>query len=633
MPPDASLLPPDTRLELLAPARDLECGLTAIRCGADAVYIGAPRFGAREGAGNSLEDIAALIGLAHKYWARVYVTLNTLLYDREIPMARGLAVELHDIGADGLIIQDVGLLECDLPPIPLIASTQMHNHTPERVSFLQEVGFHRAILARELDIETIREIRRTAPRIELECFVHGALCVSYSGQCTLSYALGGRSGNRGQCAQPCRKPYTLVTESGRVLARNRHLLSLRDLNLSDHLGDLIRAGISSFKIEGRLKDKAYVANVVGYYRARLDAVMAEMGLRRSSSGRSVLDFTPDPHRTFNRSYTTYFLNGRTAPVASHETPKMIGPRVGRVTAVKGKSVQIQLEPNVVLAPADGLCFFDRNGDLRGTLVNGAQGNTVTPDKMDSLEKGIVLHRNHDHRFLARLRNTRAERRIGVDLTLRETPEGLLLCAEDEDGIRAEAPLPDTPEPARNAEQALAGIEKQLGKTGETEFTCTGLHVELRSVPFLAVSALNGLRREVLERLAAVRADRRPVKNRNVRRNTVPYPDRELSTLGNVLNRQAEAFLRRHGVIRMESAAESGLSMQGRKVMTTRYCLREELGLCPRKTGTAAGQPMHSASLFLIDGEGHRLEIRFLCDQCGMEIFLTGKVLNTQPEVS
>jgi len=265
------------RTELLAPARDLTCGVAAIDCGADAVYIGAPRFGAREDAGNAVEDIAALVAHAHAYWARVYATVNTILFDDEVHQARDLIWRLHEIGVDGIIIQDVGLLECDLPPIPLIASTQMHNNSPERVAFLDQVGFQRAILARELDLNQIRAIRR-ATGIGLECFVHGALCVSYSGQCYLSYALGGRSGNRGQCAQPCRKPCMLVDADGKVLARNRHLLSLRDLNLSEHLRELIEAGVCCFKIEGRLKDRLYVANVVASYRARLDEVLAEMGL-------------------------------------------------------------------------------------------------------------------------------------------------------------------------------------------------------------------------------------------------------------------------------------------------------------------------------------------------------------------
>jgi collagenase-like PrtC family protease len=313
-------------IELLAPAKDLDTGLAAINCGADAVYIGAAQFGAREAAANSLEDLEALVAHAHKYWARVYVTVNTLLRNDELPEAVRLIHRLHAAGVDALIIQDAGLLECDLPPLPLIASTQMHNHTPERVAFLEKVGFQRVILARELSLEQIRAIRAQTT-LELECFVHGALCVSYSGQCYLSYAIGGRSGNRGQCAQPCRRRYSLVDSRGQTLASDRYLLSLRDLNLSADLKDLLEAGVSSFKIEGRLKDIHYVMNVVSYYRQQLDAILAGKGLQKSSSGRSQVGFTPDLAKTFNRGFTTYFLKGRDAAMHDHAAPKFTGAAV------------------------------------------------------------------------------------------------------------------------------------------------------------------------------------------------------------------------------------------------------------------------------------------------------------------
>ena len=299
-------------LELLAPAKDLECGQAAIDCGADAVYVGASRFGAREAAGNTIADIEKLAAYAHRMWARVYATVNTLLRDDELAEAERLCRQLHQAGVDGLIIQDVGLLECDLPPLPLIASTQMHNHSAERVAFWEKVGFSRAILARELDLDQIRAIR-TATSIELEAFIHGALCVSMSGQCNLSYALGGRSGNRGQCAQPCRRLYCLQDVAGATLVRDKHLLSLRDLNLTAELRELIEVGVTSFKIEGRLKNKAYVMNVVGHYRRKLDGLLAEVGGRRASSGTTTLGFEPDPNKTFNRGYTTYFLHGRGVP--------------------------------------------------------------------------------------------------------------------------------------------------------------------------------------------------------------------------------------------------------------------------------------------------------------------------------
>jgi putative protease len=595
-----------TRVELLAPARDLECGIAAIDCGADAVYIGAPRFGARAAAGNTPEDIAALVRHAHKFWARVYVTLNTLLFDDELAPACRLAWQLHEIGVDGLIIQDTGLLECDLPPLPLIASTQMHNHTPERVAFLEQSGFRRAILARELTLEEIRAIRLAAPAIELECFVHGALCVCFSGQCLLSYALGGRSGNRGQCAQPCRRAYTLVDAEGRTLASDRHLLSLRDLNLSERLPDLLAAGVTSFKIEGRLKDRTYVANVVAFYRARLDdAMRAAPGFARSSSGISSPGFEPDLTKTFNRGFTTYFLDGRSEAVGSPDTPKMTGEKVGSVVEVAPDSFTI--DGHTELHPGDGLAFFASDGHLRGTVVNAVRGRAVFPQKIEGIEPGTAIHRNHDHAFLSHVAAARPQRRIGVTMTLGAAG----LAAVDEDGNRAEAPLGPVPA-AEKPEAALATLRRQLAKTGDTEFVCTAVEIALDPIPFVPVAALNALRREVLGRLSAARETNRPRPEGRIVPNDAPYPVTELSYLGNVLNAKAEAFYRRHGVQRIEPAAESGLDLAGRRVMTTRYCIREQLGLC----GAGIAEP-----LTLIDDEGRRLELRFDCDHCAMEVYL------------
>jgi len=611
-------------VELLAPARDLECGISAIDCGADAVYIGAPRFGAREAAGNSLDDIRALAAYAHKFRARVYVTLNTLLFDDELPHAVRLAHELYDAGIDGLIIQDVGLLECDLPPVPLIGSTQMHNATPERVAFLEQVGISRAILARELSLDEIRAIRRAAPRIELEFFVHGALCVCYSGQCYLSYALGGRSGNRGQCAQPCRKSYTLEDASGSRVASG-HLLSLRDLNLSANLGELLDAGVTSFKIEGRLKDRGYVANAVAHYRALLDEAIAGWNacapaesrppLRRSSSGRSSPGFSPNPARTFNRGFTTYFLHGRSASPGFPATPKMAGEEIGRVTEVRKSN--FTLENGSALHPGDGICFFDREGVLSGTVVNGVQGDTVTPDRMAGIEPGIVIHRNHDHEFLDRLARSRPERRIGVRFALSHAGDGLALQATDEDGIQAESRLPGPFEPARDAARALDTIRRQLERTGDTEFISLNVDAPLEPVPFAPISALNALRRDVLARLSDARASARPRRELAIVPNEAPFPDSSLTYLGNVLNEKAAAFYRRHGVREIEPAAESGLDLTGRKVMTTRYCVRRQLGLCPHESPSErVDEP-----LFLVDEAGNRLELAFDCAACEMEIYL------------
>ena len=601
-----------TRIELLAPAKDLECGLAAIDCGADAVYLGAPRFGARAQAGNSLEDIAGLAEYAHRYWAKVYVTVNTLLFDDEIPEAVKLIRQLYDIGIDGLIIQDAGLLECDLPPLPLIASTQMHNHTPERVAFLEQVGFQRAILARELSLEQIREIRRKTT-IELECFIHGALCVCYSGQCYLSYALGGRSGNRGQCAQPCRKSYTLQDSRGETLERDRHLLSLRDLNLTGSLRELIDAGVCSFKIEGRLKDQTYIMNVVSHYRQALDAVLGETDQRKASSGASSIDFTPDPDKTFNRGYTTHFLYGRGAEVASPATPKMVGERVGEVTATSPRSFTITTA--LTLHNGDGICFFDRQGELRGSVINAVQGQVVTPAKMDGIERGTLLFRNHDHAFLSQLTKARVERCIDVRFTLRETKDGFVLLATDEDSNTAEYALASEKVTAEKPEQAPANIRKQLNKVGGTGYTCADIVIELSQPYFIPVSTLNALRRGALEELVKVRTRNRPRLTGGPIRNLAPYPEKKLTFRANVLNKQAALFYRRHGVALVQPGAESGIDFRGKKLMITKYCLKYQLGGCQKTKN-----PVHLAEpLTLIDTEGHRLELHFDCAACEMAI--------------
>ncbi|HEX9972869.1 MAG TPA: U32 family peptidase, partial [bacterium] len=403
------------KIELLAPAKDLAVGIAAINCGADAVYVGADRFGARDAAGNSLDDIAWLTDYAHKYWAKVYVTLNTILFDNEIPSALKLISRLYNLGIDGLIIQDVGLLEHDLPPIPLIASTQMHNDSAEKIQFLEKIGFHRVILARELNFDEIQKIRQHST-IELEFFIHGALCVCYSGQCYLSYAIGGRSGNRGQCAQPCRRSYSLLDRKGNTLTADRYLLSLKDLNLSDHLEKLIQAGIASFKIEGRLKDKFYVMNVVGHYRKLLDVLMNKLALTKNSSGEVTFDFTPDPSKSFNRGFTKYFVNGRGENIAAIDSPKSIGEPIGKVVTVANQYFTIDAEKN--FTSGDGICFFD-DEHLEGTFVNQALGNKIYPDKMKSIKPGAMIYRNHDQAFIRQLENSKTSRKISVKLQFNE----------------------------------------------------------------------------------------------------------------------------------------------------------------------------------------------------------------------
>jgi collagenase-like PrtC family protease len=603
-------------IELLAPARDGPTARAAIQCGADAVYLGAPRFSAREAAGNAIAAIEEVTAFAHQYHARVYVALNTLLYDEELPAAEKMIHQLHEAKVDGLIIQDVGLLELDLPPLPLTASTQMHNATAEKVKFWEDIGFARVILARELTLDEIREIRRRT-RIELECFIHGALCVGASGQCYLSYALGGRSGNRGQCAQPCRRRYSLEDTQGNTVVRDRHLLCLKDLNLSDHLEELIDAGVCSFKIEGRLKDIPYVANTVAFYRGKLDALLPRKGLRRSSSGSVRLGFPPNPAKTFQRGFTDYGLTGRAATLASLDTPKSVGEYVGTVARIEESS--FVLDRTHDLHNADGICFFDRQRNLAGTVVNGVDGRRVYPQKMQGIRAGQEIYRNFDHAFSRRLAHRPAERRIRLAMLLEDTPDGLVLSGSDEDGNRAHVEIAGPKQPAREKEAAQQRTAAQLTRLGNTIFECSDVQWRTQEVYFLPVSRLNAAKRQLVERLLEARQAQRPRTAGGVRRNSVPYPEKHLTYTGNVLNAQARAFYRRHGVETIAPAAESGLDLSGRMVMTTKYCLRRELGLCAERHRVPAADPM-----ILVDEDGRRFELRFRCGPCGMEIFLGKK---------
>jgi 23S rRNA 5-hydroxycytidine C2501 synthase len=605
-------------VELLAPAKDPDIGIAAINCGADAVYIGASQFGAREAARNSLSDIERLVGHAHRYWAKVYAAVNTLLRDDEIEQAAKLCHALHAAGVDGLIIQDLGLLECDLPPLPLIASTQMHNHTPERVAFLEKVGFSRAILARELDLEQIREIRAATSTIELEVFVHGALCVSMSGQCTLSYALGGRSGNRGQCAQPCRRSYRLVDESGHPVAPERHWLSLRDLNLTTAVADLLAAGVTSFKIEGRLKNKAYVMNTVGHYRQVLDHHLGGTGLRKASSGQITLGFVPNPDKTFNRGYTTYFLRGRGDEVASPDSPKHVGEPVGKVAAIGRDS--FVLDRSAPLRSGDGITFYGGDSELGGSLVNRVQGRTVFPQTLGGIAPGTRVFRNHDHAFAAEVAKSQPMRKIAVDLRLAETEDGLSLTGTDEDGVRAMATLACEKQVADKPDQASHVTTEHLAKLGDTEFGPREISLAWSRPLHLAASAVNALRRALAAELSNARASARPRASRRAPSGDAQFPAARLSFLGNVLNSKAEAFYRRHGVTEIEPAAESGIPLAGRTVMTCRYCLKYQRGLCPREhePKSTPAEPW-----FLIDDQGRRLRLEFNCRErrCTMQIVL------------
>ncbi|WP_412706097.1 putative protease YhbU precursor [Aeromonas rivipollensis] len=601
------------RLELLAPAKNLAYGIEAINHGADAVYMGGPAFGARSAAGNSLEDIEALARHAHRFGAQVFVAFNTLLHDQELEQALRLTHQIYEAGADALIVQDMGLLALDLPPIALHASTQTDNRTPEKVKFLQDVGFSQVVLARELSLEQIREIS-AATNVQLEFFIHGALCVSYSGQCNISHARTGRSANRGECAQLCRLPCSLQTPGGEVLVENSHLLSLKDMDQSANLEALIAAGIRSFKIEGRLKGLDYVKNVTAWYRQKLDAILERRpDLVASSAGRCSYGFTPDPKKSFNRGSTDYFLHGRQPGIDSTRSPKYVGEPLGRVSRVTRDGIEIDGKP-VSLNNGDGLGFFKPGGELVGMRLNKVEGKQLLlSERMPGLKVGTEIFRNHDQAFSKLLEKPSADRRIRVDMRLSECDGGLRLDLADEQGIGATVTLPCDKQPADNPARALQQARDQLGKLGNTLFVARQIELAFTSPLFIAASMLNGLRRDGIAALEAARlaAYRRPERRIPLRGAT--YPQHRLSYLGNVLNSAAEQFFREHGVGRIAPAFEANKEQGEVVLMTTKHCIRYSQHLCPKEVPGLKPEPLE----LKMGKDSFRL--RFDCHRCEMQV--------------
>ena len=495
------------KIELLAPARDLRSARAAIDCGADAVYMGGPRFGARQAAGNSVADIAAVAEYARRFGVRVYVTLNTLLFDDELADAERIARQVVEAGADALIVQDMAYLEMELEGVELHASTQTFNASPEKAAFLADCGFSRVILERNLSLEEIRRIR-AATDVELECFVHGAICVCYSGRCYMSRTMSPRSGNRGDCMQACRLPYDLLDAAGNVLMAGKHLLSVRDMDLSGRLGDLLDAGVTSFKIEGRLKDEAYVRNVVAWYRTRLDReIAARPGLVRASEGQSDPGFEPDLARTFSRGRTEYFFDGRRARVSTPDTPKAVGGFVCRVA--RSGPGWFELQGGEAFAPGDGICFM-YGGRLAGTNVNGTEGGRVQLNKEWKLPAGTEIYRNYDRRFSARLEGARARRSVRVSVTVSFDEGAVSAEFRDGDGCSATASVVCGNGAAREPEKVLEMLRTQLVRSGDTMFDVAEVCFAdgMEGVPFVRVSEANALRREGLEALLRHRTERR-----------------------------------------------------------------------------------------------------------------------------
>jgi len=581
------------QLQILSPAKDKSVAKAAIQAGADAIYIGAPAFGARQAAGNSLQDLAEVVTYAHTYGVQVLVTLNTLLHDEEYPQAVALAHALYKIGVDALIVQDLHLLDFDLPPIRLHASTQCDNRTPEHVAHLRDLGFKRAVLARELSIDEIRAIHEAVPDIELEAFVHGALCVSYSGRCYISEVLANRSANRGACAQFCRMAYDLLDESmNEVLdgqgqpIHQRYLLSLQDLDRSAYLQEMIYAGVTTFKIEGRLKDADYVTNITAYYREKIDQLLNGQINDQMVNDKIVNEgavykrtFVPDPSKTFHRGATDYFLHGRTPHMANWETPKSTGEYIGEVLEARGNTLRVRLEPGVTLHNGDGLTIGSE-----GFNVNGAEGNLIKINKTITFPLGEAgrgsLYRNNDVEFI---KNLHSERRIPVDILFRETADGFELSYQMVNGKCLNGKWIYPHEPAKNEAKALDTIRTQLSKLGDTPYVARNIRIETAPY-FIPISILNEWRRQIIGTQSTEHRAQTDLQIRSV----------------------SETVCQRSGHCSVSERGE-------RSLMECKYCILHELGHC-RKT---APYPKDKEPHYLRLRTGKVLRLTFDCKNCQM----------------
>ncbi|WP_294617256.1 U32 family peptidase [uncultured Bacteroides sp.] len=609
------------KIELLAPARNLECGIEAVNHGADAVYIGAPKFGARAAAVNSLEDIAALVSYAHLYNVRIYVTVNTILKEEELAETEKMIWQLYRIGVDALIVQDMGITRLNLPPIPLHGSTQMDNRTPEKVRFLADAGFRQVVLARELSLQQIRAIHEACPETPLEVFVHGALCVGYSGQCYVSQACFGRSANRGECAQFCRLPFSMVDADGKTIVRDKHLLSLKDLNQSEVLEQLLDAGASSLKIEGRLKDVSYVKNVTAAYRWKLDALFARRKeYVRASSGTCRFDFVPQLDKSFSRGFTHYFLQGREREISSFDTPKSLGEEMGTMKEQRGNFLTVAgVKP---FHNGDGVCFLDEQGRLQGFRINRVDGNKLYPaGDMPRIRPRTRLYRNFDQEFERLLARKSAERKIGIKWELADIPSGFALTAADEDGNRVTMSFACAKELARTPQQE--NLRTQLGKLGNTPFEVMdvpsedspAIAVNLSQNWFIPASAIADWRRRTIDRLIAARriTYRRELHVWQPTRHR--FPASSLTYLGNVMNSAARSFYHDHGVASVEPAYEKQAVPEA-VLMFCKHCLRYSMGWCPTHQ---KGHSPYREPYYLIGTDGKRFRLDFDCKNCQMKV--------------
>lgn len=598
-------------IELLSPARNLECGLAAVDHGADAVYIGAAKYGARASAGNSVQDIAALCKYAHQFRVKVYVTVNTILYDSELQDTQDLIWDLYHAGADALIVQDLALLKLDLPPIPLHASTQMDNRAPEKAVALKELGYQQIVLARELSLEQIREIHLAVPDMPLEAFVHGALCVSYSGRCYASEYCFGRSANRGECAQFCRLPFTLEDNNGETIVAEKYLLSLRDMNRSKHLEEMMDAGVRSFKIEGRLKNVSYVKNITAYYRRHIDAVLRRRKeYQRSSLGVEEFFFTPDPARSFARGFTNYFLHGRTDDLASPDTPKSRGQMVGHVKEVKRGCIIVA--GTTSFGNGDGLCFLDVQGQLQGFRVNRVEGNHLYPAEMPDVKKGDTLWRNFDQQWENVMARETAVRRIPLSLALSETEAGFELKAQVQDGRICSMHFPAEHQIARTDQ--TAGIKEVIGKLGDTIYCAKDIEICFTQPWFIPRSLLADWRRSLIEKLSnnseLTRDETRKPQQRKVLGSSANFDF-------NISNRLSLEFVAGSCETRNINALEvTGRLGEEQPLMTCRFCLRYQMGWCPRKHHVKSP---YEEPYYLCSKDGRRFRLEFDCKKCEMKV--------------
>lgn len=594
-------------IELLSPARNYDAAIAAIDCGADALYIGAESFGARRGATNTTDDIARVVDYAHLFGVKVFVTLNTILYERELKEAEALARRLIDVGVDALIVQDMAYREMNLP-VELHASTQVCNMTPEGAKFLQESGFSRVILERALSLDEIKAIRE-ATEVDLECFIHGAICVGHSGRCYLSRSQSSRSGNRGECSQPCRLTYDLVTERGEKLISGKHLLSVKDFDLSERIGDLIDAGVVSFKIEGRLKDDNYIKNVVSYYRRKIDeAIASRPECQRASVGRSEIEFDPDPKKSFTRDGGEYMFAGKRAGVASFLTPKAVGEYVGCVATTSKRD--FRLVGKVALNAGDGICVITPEG-IVGTNVNRVEGNTIEPNRMEGIKAGMEVYRNYDHRFTQAVERSRTRRAVETKCNLMLSAEGIIATYTDEEGLSVSVARSMALDGSKSVDKMRAVAEEQMAKSGDSIFRVVSVDVA-GAEWFATAKMLAEVRREALSMLAAKRMTRTMEHDIRTDSGEARFPVQRLGAEYNVVNSLSRRFYLKHGVEHIIDGLDLWATTLGERVMESSYCLRREIGECLKK-GTKLRERLY------IEHGRHRYRLDFDCAKCRMSL--------------